>query len=110
MAAEFADADWGCWSQGAMGATGIVVTRPLTQDSSQVQCAEWDQVVQAFATYSANQTFAMSIGGRRMNGRSQHGDTPALDLFVEVGRESLMPIVQKEFAILITGQRFSQLL
>ena len=86
------------------------MTRPLTQDSSQVQCVEWDQVVQAFATYSANQTFAMSIGGRCTNGRSQDGDTPALDLFVEVSRERFMSIVQKEFTILIAGQRFSQLL
>lgn len=75
-----------------------------------MRCIERDHIVQAFATYGANQTFAMSIGGGHTNGQSQDVDAPAPYLLVEAGRESLVPIMQKELAILIARQRFPELL
>ena len=52
----------------------------------------------------------MSIGGRHANGRSQYVDAPTLHLFVEAGRESLMPIMKEKLAIAIARKRFSELL
>src|SRR3954462_2667067 len=51
----------------------------------------------------------MSIGGRHANRRSQHVNAPALNRFVEIGRETRVPIMQEEVVVLIAGKRFSEL-
>lgn len=51
----------------------------------------------------------MSIGGRHANRRSQYVDAPTLHLFIEAGRESLMPIMKEKLAIAVAGKYFPEL-
>jgi hypothetical protein len=83
---------------------------PLTKGSAQVRYVKWDEIVQAFTTYASNQPFAMSIGGGHTNRRSQYVDAPALDRFIQTGRERLVSIVQQKLVILIAREGFPQLL
>jgi len=80
---------------------------PLTEDSTQVTGIEWDDIVQTFATYRSDQSFAMGIGRRPTNRRSQYVDAPTLHLFIKTGREGLMPIMQEKLAIAIAEKCFS---
>ena len=66
--------------------------------------AEWDDVVQTFTTYGSDQSFAMCIGGRHTNRRSQYVDAPTRHFFIETGREGLVPIMQEKLVIKIAGK------
>jgi len=88
-------------------AASIVMADPLTEDSTQVTGIEWDDIVQTFATYRSDQSFAMGIGRRPTNRRSQYVDAPTLHLFIKTGREGLMPIMQEKLAIAIAEKCFS---
>ena len=85
----------------------IVMTHPLTKASSQVRCIKRNDIVQAFATDRADQPFAMSVGGRHVNRRSQYPYAPAFYFLIETARESLVPIMKQKLVILIAGKRLS---
>ena len=93
--------DQECQSQRAMRPASIVVPGPLTKGSPHVRCVQWDEIVQAFASYASNQPFAMSVGGGHTNRRSQYVDAPAFDRLIQTGRERLVSIVQKKLVVLI---------
>jgi hypothetical protein len=93
-----------------MRASAIVMANPLTKDSSQMRCVEWDDIVQTFATDGSNQAFTMSVGGRHANGRFQDVDAPAPNLTIQTSGESLVPIMKNKLAVLIAWKRFPQLL
>jgi hypothetical protein len=93
-----------------MRASAIVMANPLTKDSSQMRCVEWDDIVQTFATDGSNQAFTMSVGGRHANGRFQDVDAPAPNLTIQTSGESLVPIMKNKLAVLIAWKRVPQLL
>jgi hypothetical protein len=93
-----------------MRPTSIVMADPLPKDPSQVTSVEGDEIVQTFAAYSSNQSFAMSVGRWRTNRRSQDVYAPVLNFFIQTGRESLVSIMKKELVILIAGKLYSELL
>ena len=97
-------------SQRAMRPASIVVAGPLAKGSPHVRCVQWDEIVQAFASYASNQPFAMSVGGGHTNRRSQYVDAPAFDRLIQTGRERLVSIVQKKLVVLIARKGFPQLL
>jgi len=70
---------------------------------------ERDNIVQAFATDRANQSFAMSMGGRHAKRRSQDSNAPAFYFLVETGGERLVPIMQQKLVMLIPGLCFPEL-
>ena len=41
---------------------------PTHEESTQVRCVQSDEVVETFATYRADQPFAISVGGRSSHG------------------------------------------
>jgi hypothetical protein len=52
----------------------------------------------------------MSVGGRHVNGRFQHVNAPAPNLVIQIGGESLVPIMKEKLVISIAGKCFPQLL
>jgi hypothetical protein len=57
---------------------------------------EWDDIVEAFSAYRSNQPFAMGVGRGHANGRFQHVYAPALNFFIQTGRERLVPIMKEK--------------
>lgn len=69
---------------------------------------EWDDLVQTFATYRSDQSFAMSIGRWHRNRQAQYVDAPTLHLFIQTNREGRMPIMQEKLAIAIARKCFGE--
>jgi hypothetical protein len=72
-----------------------------------VMGSERDDAVQAFATYGADQPFAMGVGRRHSNRGSRDADAPSLRRLNQAVRESLVSVMQEKPAITILGQGFS---
>ena len=98
---------WNAWAQRPVWAAAIVVADPFTEDLVQMSRIERNDVVQTFATNGSDQSFAMCVGRRHTNRRSQYVDAPTLHLFIETGGEGLMPIMQEKLAITIVGECFA---
>jgi hypothetical protein len=73
------------WAQRPVWAAGIVVVDPFTEDSAQMSRIERHDVVQTFATNGSDQSFAMCVGRRHANSRSQYVEAPTLHFFIETG-------------------------
>jgi hypothetical protein len=79
--------NWQTRSQAAMWTGMIVMCDPLRKDPSQVSFAQRNHEVQALAAHCADQSFAICVGLRRSDRRSQNLQPHILNRLIDLTRE-----------------------
>jgi hypothetical protein len=94
---------WKAWAEAGVRSSSFVMRHPLAKDSAQVTLVDGNDIVQAFSSNRSNQPLAVSVGGWRLHRSAQNLQPKRLQVFITLGREDRVTIMDEKATPMITG-------
>src|SRR5215813_14546960 len=116
MSGLFSSWEWFCRRfgnsrpQAGMRASAIVMSHPFPQDFTQMLLVERNHEIQTLTTNRSHQPFTIGVGLWRLHRSAQNLQPKCFQIFVNLGREDRVTIMDEKAIPVIAGNSFSELL